>query len=247
MNGALEYWMLDGRQVMTYLVPRQGAPEAPLPCIYASAGPELAELMPQIARILEPKLGAGGRPFALVSPLSVSWDACYTPWPAEAGAGRQFTGQADEYLAWMTGRLMPAVDERYRVSDRWEDKLSIGYSLGGLAALYGLASTGAFGGGASISGALWYPGWTEYLDCHPVGAGAHVYLSLGRAEAKTRSRMMGRVAECTQETRRILTEQLGEGCVSFEWNNGNHFYEIPQRMARAIAWLMDEERGGRTP
>ena len=66
---------------------------------------------------------------------------------------------------------------------------------------------------------------------------------------------MGKVADCTQWARDILIRQLSTNAdyaksdtqgklfknVFFEWNDGGHFHEIPQRFAKAIVWWTKNE------
>ena len=48
---------------------------------------------------------------------------------------------------------------------------------------------------------------------------------------------MGRVSTATQRIAGALAARLDNENVLFEWNNGGHFFEIPQRLGRAITWL----------
>ena len=35
----------------------------------------------------------------------------------------------------------------------------------------------------------------------------------------------------------LFRARLGGENAAFEWNNGNHFFEVPQRIAKGIAYL----------
>lgn len=231
MKGNLDIFSLQGRRCMAYLPPggARGAAVAVLLC-----GPELSGQMEEMVNALE---GASARPLALISCLDVDWDADYTPWPAEAPRGRCFAGRWEALLRFHADSLLPRARRAYGLAEGTDNCFIAGYSLGGLAALHGFLQSGLFSAAASVSGSLWYPRWREYLDSHPPRPGARVYLSLGRAEAKARSRLMGAVAENTEYTRAALSAALGAENVTFEWNDGGHFHQIPRRVARALAAL----------
>ena len=174
---------------------------------------------------------------AVIAALLVNdWNADLTPWPAPPlRRGKPFTGNADRTLERIDKLMieLPALlksEAGIAISKR----LIIGYSLGGLCALWSTTMRKYFDGAASISGSLWYDGFEEYIDAH-VGNASSVYLSLGDTEPRTRDKRWGRVGDSTLAIYNHLTH-LGIK-TAFEWNPGNHFVDAPKRSARGADWL----------
>lgn len=96
----------------------------------------------------------------------VDWNRKLTPWPAPPVARGQpeFGGGADTLLGELAGRILPEVEAELRPSARW----IAGYSLAGLFAVYAALSTRLFARVASVSGSMWYPGFSDWI-----AAGAH--------------------------------------------------------------------------
>ena len=168
-----------------------------------------------------------------------------SPWPAPAvwkgqAPYRQapYKGQAAAHLKWMTEECMPEVEVRLRAMGiQRQTPMIAGYSLAGLFAIWAGWKSGNFARVASVSGSLWYPGFTDFIrDNAPVGHIGKVCISLGDRESHTRHPLMSQVDTCTAavvdavKTRGIDTV--------FEWNPGNHFDHPERRMARAIAEML---------
>lgn len=136
----------------------------------------------------------------------------------------------------MTKTLLPEARKALPVTADPARTTLVGYSLGGLHALWSATQCGAFGQIGCLSGSLWYDGAAEYFRSHPLNpAVRRVYLSLGTAEEKARNPRMARVGDCTREIHQLLKGH-GVSC-TLEWNPGGHFREIPERFLRAIDWL----------
>ncbi len=166
------------------------------------------------------------------------WDRDLTPWPAPGLRGKDpdFGGEAAAFLE----KLLRAVTEAEdALPEKPETRLLMGYSLGGLFALWAGTRTDAFPLLASVSGSLWYDGWCDYLAVHPCRAGK-VYLSLGEKEPKARNPRMARVGQCTERTEALLRASGAE--TALEWNPGGHFQEPEARMARAVRALLGSGR-----
>ena len=164
------------------------------------------------------------------------WNAELTPWPAPPlRRGKPFAGNADKMLERLD-RLMSELPAMLKsnMGITVSKCLLIGYSLGGLCALWAATMRGCFDGVASISGSLWYDGFDEYIGEHAVNAHA-VYLSLGDAEPRTRDKRLGRVGDSTLAVYDRLTKM--DIRTVFEWNPGNHFADAPKRSARGADWL----------
>ncbi len=168
----------------------------------------------------------------LAFPLAVDWDRDYTPWPAEGTGGRVFAGRADELLM-SAAALRGALRNELRPGSVYP----VGYSLGGLAALYFHARS-PFDGAGSCSGSLWYPGWTDYLAAHPPTG--KVYLSLGGKEKNTRDIRMRQNPDATVLTLRICARSAQKA--TFRSESGGHFKDPSGRVARAVAWLCKDQK-----
>ncbi|MDE6491544.1 MAG: hypothetical protein K2L37_00125, partial [Lactobacillus sp.] len=118
----------------------------------------------------------------------------------------------------------------------------LGYSLGGLTALYTVYQTDVFSKVGCLSGSLWYEGFCEYMEeRRPAAKNLKVYFSLGKKEPLTKNSRMATVAACTERARTILAGQLGGENVRFEWNEGGHFCDVAKRFGRAAAWVREEK------
>lgn len=164
-------------------------------------------------------------PCRLAAFETVNWDADYTPWRVEGK--RSFSGGADALLPSLTDAV-----ERLRADGAARVYL-VGYSLGGLAALY-FHTKLSTDGCASCSGSLWYPNFIEYLEKNP--ARGAVYFSLGGKEKNTRDELMGTIEQRTSEAYE-LCKTTAERTV-FNHEPGGHFRDTFGRMARGICWLL---------
>ena len=202
----------------------------PRTLLFLCCGPEPEELL-EALRLLCPALDTA----ALVFPKGVEWDRDYAPWPSDELHGRPIGGGGAALYRETVDVLLPAVKARF---DRVEHTGVIGYSLGGLFALYAASqSDSPFDCAASVSGALWYEGFEDYAANAPFPQLSRAYLSLGRKEAGRGRGPMGRVSTATERVADTLSARLGDENVCFEWNNGGHFFEIPQRLSSAIRWM----------
>lgn len=204
---------------------REGAP-----LVFLLAG-EPEDLVPSLRAALEPLIERNAcPPFLLAGFSPVDWEKDYTPWPIPEHRGLAFSGGAPAFLPRM-------LETAARLRERHPLGASIypvGYSLGGLAALYFHCEAG-FSGCGSCSGSLWYPGWLEYLQGRaPRGK---IYLSLGGKEKNAPDPLMRTVEDATCQTKALLSASAR---TTFVREPGGHFRDVPQRLARAIAWLLGE-------
>lgn len=190
------------------------------------------------AESLIPALIGTELPPVLFCHADAQWERDFTPWPAAALPGREaFSGGAPAYLAFLRDVLLPYAQLRYPVSRDSAHHAIAGYSLGGLFALWTLCETDLFGAAASLSGSLWYDGWTDYLAAHTLPRDARIYLSLGRSEERAGNPRMAAVGENTRQTYERLSGALRSENVRLEWNRGGHFTGIPNRWRKAMEWL----------
>jgi len=168
-----------------------------------------------------------GRDFHLLA-VKVDWFQDLSPWPAPAVYGDiPFGSGAPETLEKIL-KLTGEPGKRYVLG---------GYSMGGLFALWAACRTDAFSAVAAASPSVWFPGFMDYLSAGGIHTG-RVYLSLGDKEEKTRNPVMSAVGDRIREIHAWLKAQSVPCCL--EWNEGNHFRDLEERMAKGFAWAMKE-------
>ena len=168
-----------------------------------------------------------------------SWNDALSPWEAPAVWGKQgFGGKAGDTLRFLTEQVIPTLEQRFHLPENVRIILG-GYSLAGLFALWASTQTALFSGVAAASPSVWFPGWMEFEQQHPIQA-QRIYLSLGDREERTRNATMATVGDniCALHSR--LAER-GTDC-TLEWNIGGHFKDADLRTARAFQWVMEESR-----
>jgi len=209
---------------------RFGAGDAPVPLVWLMAGDMTRDTIAKLEAILLPQIEAGAcRPFALCGFGPVDWDSDYAPWPLETPEGRRFGNGADALLAWAQSVFLPSAKAQTACSG---ECFVVGYSLGGLAALYA-AGQGGWAGCGSCSGSTWYPGFVDWIKSHPPRC--PVYLSLGGKEKNTRDPLMAQVEDCTKAIHDDLRSLIP---TTFVHEPGGHFKAIEQRLSNAILWLL---------
>ena len=157
---------------------------------------------------------------------NVDWNLELTPWQARAAFGKEdFGGGAESFLS-----------ELVNIAGRLDGRKFIaGYSLAGLFALWSVTKTDVFIGAASVSGSLWFDGFTEYFINSTLNT-ERIYLSLGDRESRTKDKRLATVGECTD---RIFENIRDRGVKTiYEQNPGGHFNEPAKRMAKSIEWLI---------
>ena len=149
----------DGRPVSVYMPETAGSE---LTILYMLAGPEPAL---ELTGALDKAGALRGRPFAAVAVGTAAWNSDYSPWPAEPVIKGEppFTGGAGAFLGWLTRELIPTAEETFPQLSCPRSRILLGYSLAGLAALYGMTVTDAFSACGCCSGSLWYDGWIDYM------------------------------------------------------------------------------------
>ena len=182
-----------------------------------------------LAALLPPPLPA------IVCIEGADWNRDLSPWPAPKvfRGGEDFSGGGEAFLRALLTGILPAAE--HGRSPCW--RALFGYSLAGLFSIWASTRTDAFSRIASVSGSLWYDGFTDYLLSHPLaGRPEKVYLSLGDRESNARNPRMQKVQASSELTKAII-ERQGVPCL-FELNPGGHFQDIPERQSRAVAVLL---------
>lgn len=177
--------------------------------------------------------------FLLAAYQAEDWNRDFSPWKAPAVFGdRSFSGCAEDTKRWLLEALVPYITEHCGAGMRSSERYLGGYSLAGLFSLWTFYESGAFGGVASCSGSLWFPGWEKYMRRASAPPASRAYLSLGDREEDTRSQIMGRVGEHTRLQYALLQQDPNITDTVLEWNPGGHFRDPDGRMAKGVSWLL---------
>ena len=189
------------------------------------------------AKIFEKCTDIGCRNFTLAAISGLNWNRDLSPWETpEIRNNRYSFGGADEYIPQLTGEILPEILSE--LPEKPEFTAVAGYSLAGLFALYAAYRTDVFSRVASVSGSLWFPGFTEFAKSHDFVKNPDcIYLSLGDAEAKTRDKNLAPVQKNT-ELLADLYKSRGIETI-FELNCGNHFTDTIGRSAKGIKKIID--------
>ena len=167
-----------------------------------------------------------------------SWNDTLSPWEAPAVWGKQgFGGNAMDTLRFLTEQVIPTLKQQLRLPENIKIILG-GYSLAGLFALWASTQTDLFYGVAAASPSVWFPGWMEFEQRHPIQA-QRIYLSLGDREERTRNATMAAVGDNIRALHRELAGR-SKDC-TLEWNSGGHFKDADLRTAKAFRWGMEEQ------
>ena len=166
-----------------------------------------------------------GTDFRLLA-VRVNWFQDLSPWRAPPVSGNIAFGDGAAETLEKILKLTGDPGKKYVLG---------GYSMGGLFALWAACRTDAFSAVAAASPSVWFPGFTEYVLSGAIRTG-YVYLSLGDREEKTKNPVMATVGD---EIRKIYAWlQSKEIPCCLEWNEGNHFRDLEERMAKGFAWAM---------
>ena len=168
-----------------------------------------------------------------------SWNDELSPWKAPAVWGKEsFGGNAADTLRFLTEQVIPTLKQQFALPENVRIILG-GYSLAGLFALWASTQTALFSGVAAASPSVWFPGWMEFEQQHPIQA-QRIYLSLGDREEHTKNTVMATVGDNIRTLHSRLAER-GADC-TLERNSGGHFKDADLRTARAFQWVMEESR-----
>ena len=164
------------------------------------------------------------------------WNRELSPWEAPPVFGREpFGDGAEETLSRLLSDVLPAFSEAYPLENR--RFLLAGYSLAGLFALWAAYQTDRFADVAAVSPSVWFPGWADYAETHPIRCPL-VYLSLGDQEAKTRNARLATVETAIREQYERL--RAADVNCTLEFNPGNHFADCGRRVDKGVAWLEEQ-------
>ena len=159
------------------------------------------------------------------------WDRFLSPWKMENPFQRRedFRGEGDVTLSELLS-LIPEVEK----NRKYRSRSLIGYSMGGLFALWASTRTDLFDSVSSVSGSLWFEGLKDYLSQNRANA-ERIYLSLGKKEKKSSSPIISTVEEKTKEIFSLLSSQ--SYFVEYKEEEGGHFDNEGQRLINAVSFL----------
>ena len=163
----------------------------------------------------------------------LDWERELTPWKAPGLKAGEFAGRAQSFLDILKGDIMVNVESSFRISR--PKRFIAGVSLSGLFALWASCRAHLFEGVASVSGSFWYDKFTEWFGTQEY-ISSRYYFSLGEKEKDGKNL---RLAAVEEETAKIMsTLQANEKEVIFEYNEGNHFGPLIERIEKAISALL---------
>lgn len=220
---------LDGRTVTIYARRKEN-----LPLIIINSFQEAGE------QILHSCVKHDCPTFQLVSISGIAWDEVLSPWaePPIVTPEDKFTGGAKEYSSWLDSTLLPAAREK--LPDVGETIIA-GYSMGGLFAVYAPYVSKSYDKCICASGSVWFPGFLEFARTTPFERKPQaVYFSLGNKETHSPIAALQTTRHVMEDLEACYTSQ---GILStFQENSGNHYTDVPARIAKAFGWTI---RAGR--
>ena len=180
--------------------------------------------------------------YIFVSISNVDWNKEMSPWFMEKlfKSDLDYTGGADKYLDELINNIIPEVEKKIRyIGYNILYSALCGYSLAGLFSVYAMYKTDYFLKIASCSGSLWYPRFVQFAKENDFSSKVEtLYFSLGNKEKNTKNTLMSKVEEVTNNLCDYY-KSLGLNCI-YEENEGNHFVDVEERIAKGIKYLVKE-------
>ena len=180
--------------------------------------------------------------YIFVSITNVDWNKEMSPWFMEKlfKSDLDYTGGADKYLDELINNIIPEVEKIIQnIGYNISYSALCGYSLAGLFSVYAMYKTDYFLKIASCSGSLWYPRFAQFAKENSFSSKVEtLYFSLGNKEKNTKNELMSKVEEVTI----MLSDyykSYGLDCI-YEENEGNHFVDVEERIAKGIKYLVKE-------
>lgn len=210
---------IDQKQVDLYFT------DPMLPLVLLIAGEEAAETI----------YSTDKKTINLLSISLLDWNADLSPWPSPGlfGKSGSFAGNASSFLHWIEQTVKPWAQKMVQC----DTVLLVGYSMGGLFALYALYHSTWFTSFCCVSGSVWYPHFFDYCLNEPIKRiPDSIYFSLGTKEIKTRHPDLQKTGKIMEALASFYREK-GIDTI-FEWNPGTHFTDPAQRIIKAIHWTL---------
>ena len=167
--------------------------------------------------------------FGMIAVKAENWNRDLSPWKAPAVFGTEGFGDGAAQTLDVIRGLCEDSSKRYYLG---------GYSMSGLFSLWAAYETDSFSGIAAASPSVWFPRFDNYFRERRIQTPT-VYLSLGDKEEKTKNAVMATVGDRIREAYSILSD-AGVNC-KLEMNPGGHFKDPMLRMAKAFAWVLEND------
>ena len=166
--------------------------------------------------------------FVIIS--GVNWETDLTPWKAPGLKGGEFAGRAKYFLEMLKSDLFFNLEISLRITK--PERSIVGVSLSGLFAIWASLTLPVFKSVGSVSGSLWYDGFLEWMKEHTDTVTERYYFSLGNKEKDGKNKRLASVEDATLEAVELL-KSVGKE-VTFEYNEGNHFGPLIERIEKAV-------------
>ena len=166
--------------------------------------------------------------FVVIS--GVNWEEDLTPWKAPGLKTGEFSGKAQYFLEMLKGDLFFNLEISLQIKKA--ERSLVGVSLSGLFAVWASISMPLFSSVSSVSGSFWYDGFLEWMKKNTDTVTGRYYFSLGNKEKDGKNKRLASVEETTLEAVDLL-KSVGKE-VTFEYNEGNHFGPLIERIEKAI-------------
>ncbi len=165
------------------------------------------------------------------------WEDDLTPWKAPGIKDGIFGGKAQYFLEMLKGDLFFNLESSLRIQK--PKRHLIGVSLSGLFAVWSTGCMPLFESVGSVSGSLWYDGFMEWMKTREEFHCDRYYFSLGNKEKDGKNKRLAAVEDATLEAIELLKSKGKE--VFFEYNEGNHFGPLIERIEKAIKILFSKQ------
>ena len=163
----------------------------------------------------------------------LNWESDLTPWKAPGIKTGEFEGKATSFLSRLMEDIFVNLESSFRISR--PERYICGVSLSGLFALWASCKMDIFHGIASVSGSFWYDGFLEWISKNRPYADKF-YFSLGEKEKDAKNLRLAGVDSATKHIYGLMNT-IGAD-VRFEYNKGNHFGPLIERIEKAINGIM---------
>ena len=163
----------------------------------------------------------------------VNWNDDMTPWKADGvfKKAKPFGGKAPVFLDKLTKEIIPEKEKALGIDNA--ERTIVGVSLSGLFSLWTGFNTNAFTNIISISGSLWYDGFTDWMTDNTLSPSVKkVCMLLGEKEKNAGDKRMATVEDRTQTAAEIIRKN--NIFVTFELVEGTHFSPIMPRLERGF-------------
>lgn len=165
---------------------------------------------------------------------AANWNDDLTPWPAKGvfKKAKPFGGKSASFLKKLTNEIIPKTEEELGIKDA--ERTLLGVSLSGLFAVWSAFNTDVFTNIISLSGSLWYDGFTDWMKGQtPSHRLRKVCMLLGEKEKNSKEKRMASVEDQTMAAAGLL-KTGSQATVTFECVEGTHFSPIMPRLERAF-------------